>query len=172
MKKYFVIFSTLLLLVGCDRLTKIQAIDSLKGNNPISYFGGFFKFIYVENSGAMLGLGGTLPGDLRFYIFTVAVGIILFGGLIYIAIKPMSKINLILGLLIVGGGFGNLYDRAFNDGLVVDFMLIGIGPLRTGIFNVADIAITVGAIGLIIFTSKWGKKLTNIFQQTAKSSGC
>lgn len=46
----------------------------------------------------------------------------------------------------VDGGFGNLIDRIFNEGRVIDFVNIGIGSLRTGLFNVADISITLGEV--------------------------
>jgi signal peptidase II len=52
--------------------------------------------------------------------------------------------------LLLGGAIGNLIDRVRFDGLVIDFMNLGIGPLRTGIFNVADVAISVGAVLLIL----------------------
>ena len=161
MKKIFVIIVTLASLIGCDRVTKIQAVENLKGSDPLAYLGGIFQLTYHENNGAMLSLGSTLPESLRYFIFTVAVGIALLAGLVYITIKPLSRINLALGLLIIGGGLGNLYDRAFNDGLVVDFMVIGIGPIRTGVFNVADIAIMAGALGMLFFSTKWGTQLTS-----------
>jgi signal peptidase II len=48
--------------------------------------------------------------------------------------------------LIVGGGVSNLIDRLRYGGYVVDFLNVGIGPVRTGIFNVADMAIMVGVV--------------------------
>jgi signal peptidase II len=54
--------------------------------------------------------------------------------------------------LIASGGFSNWIDRARFDGVVVDFMNMGLGPVRTGVFNVADIAILVG-IGLLFVHS-------------------
>jgi signal peptidase II len=59
----------------------------------------------------------------------------------------------ILGVsLIIGGGFGNLLDRMLHRGAVVDFMNMGVGNLRTGIFNLADVAIVIGAGTLLA----WG----------------
>lgn len=120
----------------------------------------FFSLTYHENTGAMLSLGAGLPDNLRFIIFTFLVGLVLVGGFIYILLKPMHKYSFTVGLLILAGGFGNLYDRAINNGRVVDFMLLQIGPLKTGIFNVADIAIMVGLFGYIFIATKWGQKLT------------
>lgn len=60
----------------------------------------------------------------------------------------------IIGLShIIGGGIGNLIDRIFNSGAVIDFMNIGINDLRTGIFNIADVAITAGIVMLIFASS-------------------
>lgn len=72
----------------------------------------------------------------------------------------MNKLGFTVGLLILAGGFGNLYDRAINDGRVVDFMLLQLGPLQTGIFNVADIAIMAGLFGFFFISSKRGQQLT------------
>ena len=55
--------------------------------------------------------------------------------------------------LIVAGGLGNLYDRVFEGGAVTDFLNVGVGPLRTGIFNVADVAIVAGVL-LMMLSSK------------------
>lgn len=74
----------------------------------------------------------------------------------------MDKFSFTVGLLILAGGFGNLYDRALNDGRVVDFMLLQIGPLKTGVFNVADIAIMAGLFAFIFLSSRWGKQLTKV----------
>jgi len=51
--------------------------------------------------------------------------------------------------LLAGGGIGNLIDRVINDGRVADFVSLGLGPVRTGIFNVADVAVMAGAMLLL-----------------------
>ena len=146
-------------LVGCDRYTKVQAVSQLKGQEPLSFLNGFFSLTYHENSGGMLSLGADLSDELRVILFTFLVGVVLVGGLIYMLVKPMDKYSFTVGLLILAGGFGNLYDRAVNHGRVVDFMLLQIGPLKTGVFNVADIAIMAGLFGFLFFSSKWGQAL-------------
>jgi signal peptidase II len=146
-------------LVGCDRYTKDQAVNLLKGQESLSFLNGFFSLTYHENTGGMLSLGANLSDELRVVLFTFLVGLVLVGGLIYILVKPMDKYSFTVGLLILAGGFGNLYDRAVNDGLVVDFMLLQIGPLKTGVFNVADIAIMASLFGFLFLSSKWGQRL-------------
>lgn len=168
MKKILYIFAVLIVILGLDRITKIAAVRALKMNEPISYLGGLFQLTYHENNGAMLNLGSGLSDANRFIVFTVIVGTGLAAGLVYLIMKPMPRLNLTLALLIVGGGLGNLFDRVFNNGLVVDFMLLSAGPLRTGVFNVADIAIMMGAIGYVALNSPWGERLTK--QREGQSS--
>ena len=64
-------------------------------------------------------------------------------------VKPGRFSTVLAVALIFSGGVGNLYDRIAYGGSVVDFISIGIGPVRTGIFNIADIAITVGVLILL-----------------------
>ena len=149
-------------LIGCDRITKNQAVTHLKGQEPHSFLDGLLTLIYHENTGGMLSLGENLPEGIRFAVFTALVGLVLLAALVYILFKPMTKLSFTVGLLILAGGFGNLYDRAINDGRVVDFILLEFGPIRTGVFNVADVAIMVGLFGFFIISSKWGQQLTKV----------
>ena len=64
----------------------------------------------------------------------------------------VSLVVFLSGAFILAGGIGNLIDRATQNGLVTDFLNVGIGPVRTGIFNVADMAVTFGVIVFIIAT--------------------
>ena len=64
-------------------------------------------------------------------------------------VQPMSLDTVVARSLVLSGGLGNLVDRIINDGRVIDFMNIGIGSLRAGIFNVADVYITVGVVVLV-----------------------
>ena len=54
-------------------------------------------------------------------------------------------------VLVISGGFSNLLSRILNDGHVIDFMNVGIGWLRTGTFNFADMAIMTGVITLFVY---------------------
>lgn len=62
----------------------------------------------------------------------------------------------------LGGGISNLTDRIFNDGRVIDFMNIGLGGLRTGIFNVADICVMAGTSLLCVLLLRSRKNLNEI----------
>lgn len=131
--------------VGCDQATKHYAIDHFKDQPPRSYLGDTFRIQYAENPGAFLSLMGDLSPRARFWILTVANSIVmlLVAGYFLLA-KEIDKLSLCALALIVAGGVGNLIDRVMWDGVVIDFLNLGIGPLRTGVFNVADMAITAG----------------------------
>jgi signal peptidase II len=66
----------------------------------------------------------------------------------------LSRLKIVSLSLIAGGGFSNLIDRIANGGYVVDFLNIGLGGIRTGIFNIADMAIMMGGILLIAISLK------------------
>jgi signal peptidase II len=135
----FVLFS----VVGCDQATKSVAQRHLSAAPPISFLKDTIRLDYVENPGAFLSLGANLPDTTQYWIFTIAVALIL-GGLLLFVLHKLQKIHtpaLIAFALFMGGGIGNFIDRLTNEGRVIDFMNIGIGNLRTGIFNVADMAL-------------------------------
>ena len=141
----------LLCCVGCDRVTKHIAVAELRDVPTQKFLGDLFRLTYAENPGAFLGLGGRLPGSAQFWILTVGVGALLFGMLGFLAFSRKLAPAAVAGLaMIAGGGLSNWFDRVVNDGRVVDFMNMGIGSLRTGIFNVADVAIMAGALLLVL----------------------
>ena len=135
--------------IGCDQVTKVAAHRSLAGSEPLSFFGDMLRLSYVENGGAFLGLGSDLPPQVRFWLFGVTVVLVL----AVVAARTIGHrwagaVHLIGGAMILGGGIGNLIDRAAT-GVVRDFINVGIGAMRTGIFNVADLAITTGAVVML-----------------------
>ncbi|WP_096361193.1 signal peptidase II [Sulfuricaulis limicola] len=154
-----VVAITLLSCVGCDQATKAVAKEYLPRNEVLSFAHDTFRLQYVENPGAFLSIGASLPEKARGLLFTVGIATILFGILSYLLFAPALQQTTIFSLsLIVGGGLSNLFDRMAYRGYVVDFLNIGIGNLRTGIFNIADVAITVGAIVLIVRSLKHERK--------------
>ena len=87
----------------------------------------------------------------------VGASIVLLLSLGYVVVKRLNYFIVFGFSLFIGGGIGNLWDRVFNNGAVVDFMLIQIGPLKTGIFNVADVVIIIGG-GMLIISSMFIKR--------------
>jgi len=140
-------FALLLLVmastVGCDRVTKHVATELLAGKPTQSFFADTVRLTYAENTGGFLNLGASLPLVARTAIFTVATGLALLL-LLVAALRQKASLWRAFGLaLFFAGGLSNWIDRALS-GSVVDFMNVGIGGLRTGIFNVADVAIMLG----------------------------
>jgi signal peptidase II len=145
-----VVVAVLISLVGCDQATKQLAMARLRDGEPRTFCGDVLRLQYAENPGAFLGLGSEMPNWARRALLVAAnagVTLAILGG---VALRQsVSGCSLCTWALLAAGAIGNLIDRLRHDGLVVDFLNIGIGPLRTGIFNVADMAITAAAILLI-----------------------
>lgn len=138
--------------ISCDRVTKGLAKEHLKFEAPKSYFNNFFRLEYVENTGAALSLGDDLPQPYSFILLSL-LPVLFMGGLtVYVIrnIRLLDRLKVFSFSLIIAGGLGNIIDRVLYDRHVTDFMNMGIGSLRTGIFNVADICVTAGAIGLLL----------------------
>jgi signal peptidase II len=149
-KRLVLVVLILSLCVGCDQTTKIVAKEYLALSQQISFVGDTFRFQYTENPGAFLSFGSTFSPELRFWVLTVVVSLILAGILVFVLFSKDLHITTIVALsLILGGGSSNLIDRWFHNGVVVDFMNIGLGEIRTGIFNFADVFIMVG-FGLFV----------------------
>jgi signal peptidase II len=138
--------------IGCDRVTKQMAKDHLMFSEPISYFHDTFRFEYVENTGAALSVGDALPQKVSFWLLSIVPLAILIGLFVYVIsqLNNFSLLKLLSFSLVIAGGLGNIIDRIAYDRHVTDFMNLGIKDVRTGIFNVADVCITVGVIGLFI----------------------
>ncbi len=142
--------------IGCDRYTKQLAKDHLMNHADISYFHNTIRLEYAENTGAAMSLGDSLPKKVSFWALSMMPLALMIGLLIYLVLKAkeLNRPKVICLALIFAGGMGNLIDRIFFDRHVTDFMNVGIMSLRTGIFNVADVCVTAGAIGLILFFGK------------------
>jgi signal peptidase II len=158
-KRLLTIISVTFLCVGCDQSTKVLASEYLPKGQMSSYLNDTFRIGYTENIGAFLGLGNNLSEGLRFWIFVVLVGAFLFGLLAYLIFNSKHHLSSLIAFsLIFSGGLSNFYDRVVNNGAVVDFLNVGVGSLRTGIFNIADIAIMLGVFMLFFVSSE--KKVT------------
>ncbi len=143
-----------------DQLTKYLVVQNMVLDERISILGDFLRLKYIENTGIAFGLFSTwdkLWKDLIFSSLTiVAIGFVIY----YYRIVQKRTIRCAFAL-ILGGALGNLSDKLFGfiifEGKfelfysrVVDFIDIDIGITRWPTFNVADIAITIGVILLII----------------------
>lgn len=140
--------------IALDQMTKVIAIQKFRGMSPIVFWKDLFRFEYAENQGAFLNLGASLPISFRFWILSIAVGFFLAMLFVFLLRNPrIGRFQTLALSLVLGGGISNLLDRLFRPGgRVVDFMNTGLGSLRTGIFNVADVFILFGIIGFLILS--------------------
>lgn len=154
-KKRLVVVSAIVLLsVILDQATKWIAIEYLQDKGIQSYLGDTFRLHYAENKGAFLSLFSGLSDTARAVLLVGFNGLILLSVAGFLAFKRDLHPWMVFALaLIFSGGIGNLIDRIFRDGIVVDFLNIGmpqgLPQIRTGIFNVADLAIVGGLIVLL-----------------------
>ena len=143
--------------VGCDQATKQIAAQQLRGTPPISFMQDLVRLHYAENQGAFLGLGNSLSPEVRFWLLTVATAVLLLGLAVFLIVQwNMPRLSFIALSCVLAGGLGNMIDRLVHDGRVIDFLNLGLGSLRTGIFNIADVAITGGVVLLWVASLRAG----------------
>lgn len=144
--------------IGCDQVSKSMVRNKVRPFEKIGFLYNHITLQHVENTGAFLSMGDNLSGVLRMLLLNVLPLIAVIAGLIYILIKPAIKWVPLLGIImIIGGGFGNIYDRIAR-GSVTDFFHINFVIFQTGIFNVADMSIMAGMFIILIYS--WTKKQT------------
>lgn len=137
-------------LVGCDQATKKAAYNQLK-DSPKTEIAGVVHLQYIENDGGMLSLGSKLPQEIKFIIFILVVSVFLVLLFFYIIKNLQDPLLKHLSLIFIfSGGLGNLIDRIFNNGNVIDFIRIKLPLVESGIFNIADFYVTMGFVLLLI----------------------
>ncbi len=139
--KFLIIALTSVAVVILDQIVKFIIVKKIPLGSSVPLIPKILSLTYIQNTGAGFGL---LQGNTRLLIWfsIMVIGIILY---FYEAI-PEQKSAQVSIALILGGTFANLIDR-INLGYVVDFFDVSIWP----VFNIADTAITVGAVLLIIY---------------------
>jgi len=150
MKKIIIILSIFFL----DRITKIYLLNLQENGTDIDfYIFPFLNFYLVWNTGVAFGLA-SLEANTSYHVLTAIIGIVNLI-LIYLTFKTKDTYTYLIAL-IVGGSLGNLFDRIYYYG-VPDFIDFHLGNFHWFIFNVADIFITLGIIGLV-FVELFKKK--------------
>ena len=139
------------LCVGCDHATKQLATSALAGAETISFASDTVRFELARNPGAFLGVGAPLPSAVRALLFGVLVPLGLAVACVLAVRTEHPAARTLHGLaLVAGGGLGNWADRVLHGGTVTDFVSLGAGPLRTGVFNLADVCIVAGFALLLL----------------------
>ena len=147
LRKNLLYISIIVFLFFLDRFTKIYILNYVEDNGSINiYVNQFLNLILVWNTG--IGFGLLSSHGTIFYNFITLIIIFINIIIIYLIIKT-NDYRIYFLLLILGGSLGNLFDRIYYFA-VPDFIDLHIGNFHWFIFNVADIFITVGIIGLIV----------------------
>jgi signal peptidase II len=164
LRRFIMIATILISCVGCDQATKSVAKSYLSESQALSLLGGSVRLQIAKNYGAFLNLGDSMPHSLRNGVLSVGVAVVLAIILAFPFVKQNTTSTVGLAIaLIVAGGLSNLIDRWHYGGYVVDFIHISIGPLRTGIFNVADMCIMLGVALLLFGERLWPKSYLRSF---------
>ena len=143
MKKILIILSIFVL----DRIVKLYLINLQAGGTDIDfYLFPFLNFYLVWNTGIGFGLA-SLESNIYYHFLTGVIVAVIFV-LIFLLLKTKGIYSYFIAI-IIGGGTGNLFDRIYYYA-VPDFIDIHIGNFHWFIFNIADIFITLGIIGLVL----------------------
>ncbi len=145
----------LFVCIGCDQATKRIAESALAGSPGLSLAGDALRLELVSNPGGFLSLGAELPGALRRALFVAGVPLLLAVVCAGLLSGDAPRRRIVGTALLAGGGLGNWLDRLLQGGAVTDFVSVGVAGLRTGVFNVADLAVGLG-IALVLWSRERG----------------
>lgn len=157
MLKRLSIILFVLLNVGCDQLSKDLVRKHVEPLDYIQVVNDNLILTNVENTGAMLGFGQGFPPIFKMIFLKglpLIVLLILFIRMIYNT--NLNRWMLLAFAFVIGGGMGNLIDR-IAYGSVTDFFQIKLGLFKTGIFNMADVSVTIGVFILLFLTFRYRK---------------
>ena len=136
----FLIFSN----VSCDQISKDFVRQKMEYNTHIDVIGKYLILTKVENTGAFLGLGDSIPRPIYKFFMIILPLIVIGYGLFYLMKRNNVPKLLMIGIsFAIGGGLGNIYDRILF-GSVTDFLYFDFVLFHTGIVNMADISVTIG----------------------------
>lgn len=165
LKRLLLIVAILVSCVGCDQMTKSVAKTYLSETEAVSLLGGSVRLQIANNYGAFLSLGSSIPRAGRTALLSAGVAAVLFALFAYCLVATPGNLIVVPALgMIIGGGVSNLIDRLLYGGYVVDFLNVGVGPVRTGIFNLADVFILIGVL-LLVFSDWLSKEFLGRLRQ-------
>lgn len=138
--------------IGCDQVSKNIVREKMSYGGSIQLLNSHLTIAKVENTGAFLSLGDSWPPLVKRILLLALPIIAIVLGFAYLLFKFNTPRLFVAGAcFIMGGGIGNIIDR-IAYGSVTDFLHINFGIFQTGIFNMADVSVMVGA-GLILLNS-------------------
>lgn len=131
-----------------DLITKALVVRAMTLYESVPVLGDVFRLTYTHNPGAAFGINVGEHSRLVFLALALtALGILLW---LYATTSGRRRFRLVSLALVAGGAVGNIVDRIRYERGVVDFLDVGVGTLRWPVFNVADMAVSVGAVLLLV----------------------
>ena len=157
-RRYLLLMGVSFVLIALDQITKMFVIHNMNLHESIPVIKGFFNFTYIRNPGAAFGIFATTNSAFRL-IFFVGTSIFALGllGTIFYRLHPADLWGQLTVSSIFGGAIGNLIDR-LRYGEVIDFLDFQVNGYHWPAFNVADSAISVGVVSLLIIFALDKKK--------------
>ena len=148
--KYVILFATVTVVTLLDFITKAYISSTMFLHESFVVIGGFLNITYVRNPGAAFSFLADAPPVFRFVFFVTVTVLAIILVLTYIGKSKIEEPFMTFALsLILSGAVGNLIDRV-RFGEVIDFIDVYIGQYHWPAFNVADSAISVGAVILLL----------------------
>lgn len=148
--RYFLLGFLSLAIVVLDQVTKVYVMETMRLHESIPVVANFFSITYIRNPGAAFGFLSSSSSSFRFVFFGLtsifAVGLL---GTILVRMPKDDWMGRLSVAAILGGAIGNLLDRV-RYGEVIDFLDFYINGYHWPAFNIADSAITVGVVFLIL----------------------
>ena len=149
-------------VIVLDQVTKSLALDKLE-DRTVTLIEGFLGFRITYNSGGAFGLFQGMP--LVFLIAGLLIGVV-----ILVWVRSLGDTAWLFPFgLILGGGLGNVIDRIFRDpgGEVVDFIDVHFRDFQWPLFNVADMAIVIGVVLVLLTSGRADEEATDKETSTA-----
>jgi signal peptidase II len=148
-------WGVMLTVVALDIVTKLLAVANLSPQHiPHEVIGNHLRLTLVYNPGAAFGLH--LGGYSRWIFMALTVGALIVLGRLYQATRQGDLVRTAALALVCGGAVGNLIDRVRSPMGVVDFIDVGLRDMRWPTFNVADMAVSIGAF--LLAWVLWGEE--------------
>lgn len=165
-KVFIIIFTSFNIII--DQISKNIVENNVLRGSKTSIIGDYFTLHYVKNAGAFLGMGSDFNPILKTILLLILPILVLLLVTIYLFREKKLDRNSVIGFCcVIGGGMANIYDRLVY-GEVTDFLHIDFGgPIRTGIFNFADVSVMVG-MGFLLLANFKNNKTPKIKNELSK----
>lgn len=148
--KTLLILAIVIANIGCDQVSKKMVRQNIRPYETIHLLRNHLTVTRVENTGAFLSAGDSLPKAAKNILLSLLPVIALVFGTIFVFTKQNLPTSMLAGFcFVIGGGIGNVFDRIVY-GSVTDFLHVNLGGFQTGVFNLADMSIMLGTLIILV----------------------